>query len=113
MINLRNVGSSTLVASDIRADIRYLDSNDPVEIFAVPADDTRFGRAVFPHSVRHQARATSADSPTAQKDDGRGFLVVDHDTFVQANVNQTYTFVTRIPDTTRFLLLFASFRYAQ
>lgn len=112
-INIRNVGSSTLVASDLRADIRYLGSSDSIELFDVPASNARYGRAVFPHSVRRQVRAGSANPPSSPEGDGRGFLVVDHDTFVQANVNQPYTFVTRIPDTARFLLLFASFRYAQ
>lgn len=112
-INLRNLGSSTLVASNIRADIRYLESDDSIDIFGASAPDARVGRVVFPHSVRRQVHAEAAEPSPSPTNKSRGFLVVGYDTFVQAKVNQTYTFVTRIPDTARFLLIFASFNYAQ
>lgn len=111
-INLRNLGSSTLVASNIRADIRYLELDDSIDVFGASAADARVGRVVFPHSVRRQVHAEAADPSAPQRNKSRGFLLLDYDTFVQAKVNQTYTFVTRIPDTARFLLIFVSFHYA-
>lgn len=112
-INIRNLGSSTLVASNIRVDIRYLNAGDPIDVFDASAADARVGRVVFPHSLRRQVHAQADDPTESQTRAGRGFSVVDYDTFVQAKVDQTYTFVTRIPDTARFLRIFASFHYAR
>ncbi len=42
---------------------------------------------------------------------GRGFLVLKIDTFVQPAVSQAYTFVTRLPENTSHVLIWASFEY--
>jgi hypothetical protein len=127
LIHLKNVGSSTLIAHNIRIDIRYLNRDDKVESFSDPAD-FRFGRLVFKHSLR-QYLAESAGGSEGQPyhSDGkshprrsrnlgkerRGFLLLDYATFVQAGVDQIYTFTTRIPDTCHYILVWASFEYAQ
>lgn len=43
----------------------------------------------------------------------RGFLVLEQDTFVQAGVDQIYTFVTMVPEDTICCLIWCSFQYAQ
>jgi hypothetical protein len=42
---------------------------------------------------------------------GRGIPIVSYDTFVQPSVSQVYTFVTALPDSARYILIYSSFRY--
>jgi hypothetical protein len=127
LLHLKNVGSSTLIAHNIRIDIRYLNRDDNIEAFS-NVTDLRFGRVYFKHSL-HQDLAerveesigqanhsNEAKHPRRSRDLGkerRGFLLLDYATFVQAGVDQVYDFTTRIPDTCRYVLVWASFEYAQ
>jgi hypothetical protein len=43
----------------------------------------------------------------------RGFLILEEDTFVQAGIDQDYTFVTTVPLDTLCFLTWCSFQYAQ
>ena len=128
LLHLKNVGSSTLIAHNIRMDIRYLNRDDNIETFD-DVTDFRFGRMFFKHSLRENFLAErvedsigqpyhsdEAKHPRRSQDLGRvrrGFLLLDYATFVQAGVDQVYDFTTRIPDTCRYVLVWASFEYAQ
>jgi hypothetical protein len=130
LLHLKNVGSSTLVATNIRINIHYLTEDDVVSINensdkSRPQDD-RIGRLQFLHSLDkeigkaswHHANKVSPPKkgPSFKKQrvlKGPGFLVVDHDTFVQPGVDQTYTFITAVPRSCRYIRIIASFYYAQ
>jgi len=143
VLHLRNVGTSTLIASDIRVDVLYLERQDLPTLFS----DARFGRLALPHSVR--ADLAPAEPPRYRKKpippsrwrrlrwvvlvrravgsmttrrvaapgepakQPRGITVVPYDTFVQAGVDQLYTFPTAVPESAAFVLIWSSFRYAQ
>jgi hypothetical protein len=112
LVHLKNVGSATLVARNIRLDIRYNGNDDELTVFDDPGDP-RFGRAVFAHSLRKElaSRANSEPVARATGDGTRGFLVLRHHTFVQPGVDQVYTFATSLPESSRYLLVWASFEY--
>jgi hypothetical protein len=127
LLHLKNVGSSTLIAHNIRIDIRYLNRDDNIETFS-NVTDLRFGRVFFKHSLHKDLaerleesigqsnHSNEAKHPRRSQDLGkerRGFLLLDYATFVQAGVDQVYDFTTRIPDTCRYVLVWASFEYAQ
>lgn len=139
-IHLHNLGSSILIARNIRFDLRYLRYSDvPINLFAdfIEVDDKeekvhdKAGRLIFPNSVMHDLKI---DSNTlipkkirkngkeekekkkindCKKQGYRGFLILEHDTFVQAGVNQAYNFVTMVPDDAICCLMWSSFQYAQ
>lgn len=106
LIHLKNLGTSTLIASNIRVDVLYLDGADKPSLFKDPTKAS-FGRLQFPHSLRKDLRQ--------DKEEGgqRGISVVPHDTFVQPGVDQIYTLVTAVPKTTSHVLIWSSFQYAQ
>jgi hypothetical protein len=131
LVHLENLGSSTLIVRNVRVDIRYLCGDDDAEIFQ-DASDPRFGRVNFSHSLRADidevspvgSESTGPDGTSTSHSlgngpeakgigQGRGFQLVRHDTFVQAGITQTYTFVTKVPEASRYVLAFASFEYAQ
>ena len=106
LVHLKNLGSSTLVASNIRADVLYLNDTDSPSLFEDVVKPT-FGRLRFPHSLRkelHQGETT---------DEERGIRIVPYDTFVQSGVDQVYTLITAIPESARYVLIWSSFQYAQ
>ena len=128
LIHLKNLGSSTLVAKNVRADVLYLEAADEPGLF----DDARratFGRLRFPHSLRKELERR--DVPPAPTDSGyhlpeswepsgrsgvreqRGFSIVPYDTFVQPGIDQVYTLVTAVPASTTYVLIWSSFQYAQ
>lgn len=144
VLHLRNVGTSTLIASDIRVDVLYLEERDLPTLFS----DARFGRLSLSHSVRADLlpakppRYPKKPMPRSRRSalrwvvrmkkalrwalrvklerhkkreprKPRGITVVPYDTFVQAGVEQIYTFPTAVPDSTNFVLVWSSFRYAQ
>jgi hypothetical protein len=125
-LHLKNVGSSALVASDIRLDLLYLDEHDKPQLFDDRQKPT-FGRLRFPHSLRRDLASSStppdlADDagkssveprPEGRGRDRRGIPVLDYDTFVQPGVDQLYAFITTVPAGTSFVLVWSSFRYAQ
>ena len=137
-IHLHNTGSTTLIARNIRLDLRYLRSTDtPVELFGDIVNNKKVyaiaGRLNFPGSIindkevdpstleprkirrakkRHEEKDQNLlDRWKLQKK--RGFLVIEDDTFVQAGVDQAYTFVTKVPKDTLCCLAWCSFQYAQ
>lgn len=106
LVCLKNLGASTLVASDIRVDILYLQKRDVPKVFG---DSTRptFGRLRFVRSLRKEL------SPYAQIDNRRGIQLIPYDTFVRPGVEQTYPFITAIPKFATYVLIWASFQYTQ
>jgi hypothetical protein len=116
LLRLHNLGASTLIARDLRVDVRYLTAHDEIVAGADPAS-SMFGRVLFPHSVRRDlvdsTRKPVAGTQSGEAPIGRGFLLLRHDTFVQAGVEQTYTFTTCVPSTSRYILVWGSFEYAQ
>jgi hypothetical protein len=138
LLHLKNIGNYTLVASNIRVDLRYLKINDNLELFKDPRKGT-FGRLDFRNSlikelVQHIPQAVSPAASSVQPininldsmargekkhkkkkkrqpREKRGFLILGLDTFVQAGVDQVYTFVTALPESTSYVLIWASFEY--
>ncbi|KRD41367.1 hypothetical protein ASE38_17330 [Cellulomonas sp. Root930] len=115
-LQLHNHGTATLVLKNLRVDVRYLTSSDQIVLGTDP-DHALFGRVTFPGSVlRDVQRATPPDvseSAGRAKEKGRGFLLLAYDTFVQAGVDQTYTFATSVPADSRYVLAWGAFEYAQ
>jgi hypothetical protein len=123
LVHLKNVGSSALVAKKIRLDLRYLDERDEVTLFDDPTK-AAFGRLRFPRSlpkdlasnrgapdVEHEAQDVSRAGGSGRKE--RGIPLVLYDTFVQPGVDQAYPYVTTVPRSARFVLVWSSFQYAQ
>ena len=127
-IHLKNVGSSTLIATDIRLDVRYLTEEDTAELSTNEKPAMLFGRLIFPGSLRKDLLAgtelTAVPAPrrmkavlersqsiSGQKRDA--FYVMPHDSFVQSQIDQEYTFPTAVPMPTTHILVWSSFRYAQ
>lgn len=127
LLHLANVGTAPLVATNLRVDILYLNYDDEVITFNDPRDK-RFGRVKFMHSTREDIMNRGASHPPLTSspsnalphesgqdgpDHKRGFPIINHDTFIQPRVDQTYTFVTSLPETGRYVLVWGSFQYAQ
>jgi hypothetical protein len=126
LLHLKNVGSSTLLAHNIRVDIRYAgESRKPILVTSSDPQDPLLGKLYFGGSLRKElavgswhdtidAEAVRRRKPKKTRAlEGRGFLLLDDDTFVQPGVDQTYTFVTALPEGCRYVLVWASFEYAQ
>jgi len=106
ILRIKNLGSSTLIVGNLRLDLLGLSSSDNPELFDDPVRPT-FGRLKFPQRfLRHES------SKVALKKE-RGVCLMAYNTFVQAGVEQLYTFVTAVPSSNSFLLAWASFEYAQ
>lgn len=120
LIHLNNLGTATLVARNIRLDIRYRSAeHGQPELFA---DGTQAGRLYFPGSVLGDLGIAPADLPpqthpskssSPSPADQRGFAIMSYDTIVGPAVDQIYTFVTAIPADAEIVLTWASFKYAQ
>ena len=122
-IHLKNIGSTTLIARDIRLDLRYI-RNEEKDLDLLK-DRRRAGRLKFPNSLIKDEKIDPSElMPEKIGHDKeqfdlwkmkkhRGFLVLEHDTFVQAGVDQVYTFVTVVPEDTLCFLTRCSFQYAQ
>lgn len=106
LVHLKNLGTSTLITSDVRVDVLYLDDADKPSLFEDPTRPT-FGRLRFPRSLRKELRQ---DEEAGNR---RGMRVVPYDTFVQPGVDQVYTLITAIPESTIYVLIWSSFQYAQ
>ena len=121
-IHLHNLGSTTLIARDIRLDILYLEKNDHIEILK---KEGQVGRLDFKKNIKKlwKIKPENLMPEKIKRDEEkldrwrqrkhRGFLVLERDTFVQAEVDQTYTFVTLLPKDTICFLTWCSFQYAQ
>lgn len=126
LLHLKNTGSSALVASNVRADILFLDEEDELILCNDPTRAT-FAHLRFRHSLRDEllSWSTAPDAHAGRDDAGdahkprhqpgveRGIEIVGHHTFVQPGVDQTYTLVTIVPATTSFVLVWGCFSYAQ
>jgi hypothetical protein len=125
-VHMKNMGTSNLIATDIRVDIRYLEQGPTPELLTDP-EPGLFGRVRFPGSVSKDLLKTAGlDAPpplrgkmrAANESSGkpkrpRGFSVMPYDTFVQPQVDQAYTFATTVPRSASHVLVWSSFRYAQ
>lgn len=87
LIHLKNLGTSTLVASHVSADVLYLTSSDSPDLIDDPAEST-YGRLRFPRAVRKDLRKGDSVQPAEPEKSSdnekkqRGILIVPHDTFV-------------------------------
>lgn len=126
-IHLKNLGTATLIATNIRIDIRYLTDSDPIEPSLTEKPAALFGQLRFSRSLKAEMveqsglevapepkrkKLRDGDPPDTAKEH-RGLSIIGHDTFVQAKVDQTYTFVTAVPAGTRYVLVWSTFDYAQ
>ena len=105
LLHLKNLGSSTLVAKDIAARIRYMKSEEEIELFTDPKKPT-FGRTKFPHVQTRTLTGEQQDAPSI-------VTIMAYDTFVQPKVDQVYTLVTALPRSASFVLIWAKFHYAK
>jgi hypothetical protein len=120
-IHLKNCGTTPLVARNIRLDLRYITKNASPEMMTLKPGRTDFPSALaksiagfdpydwMPEKIRRDEEKIFEWRQKKQ----RGILVLAHDTFVQAGVNQAYPFVTHVDDDAQSVLLWASFEYAQ
>ena len=105
LVHLKNLGSSTLIVQEVRVDVLYLMHDEEPQLLDDAAH--RSARLRFPHALRKDLQHENPES------NGRGFRVVPHRTFVRPNVDQVYTVITTVPDSASFVLVWASFQYAQ
>jgi hypothetical protein len=122
-IKLSNIGSTTLIARNIRLDLLYITEKD--KDIDILREEGKVGRLDFPHKIKQLWKIDPSDliPEKIRKDEEkldiwrqqrqRGFLVSEHDTFVQAGVDQIYTFVTLLPKETVCFQAHSSFQYAQ
>jgi hypothetical protein len=163
ILHLRNLGSSALIVTNIRVDVRYMKGDEtPALVYLdgteAPQEQARkrgqFGRLNFKGSVRREleclstahsgrgaslmtaAHSAAAEQPvdqsakssliTRNRDQSRvdsdrrvkprvtrGFGVMTHATFIQTGIDQQYSFQTAVPEATTYILVWASFEYAQ
>ena len=104
-VQLKNLGTATLIAREIRLDVLYTLESDPLLVFTDPKDFKK-GRLHFPHRLVERAEPR----PPGSK---RGFLLVPYHAFVQPSVNQSYPFISTLPKEATFVFVWASFNYAQ
>lgn len=121
ILHIENLGSSTLIATDVRLDLRYLKKRDHLKLCT---RENLIGRLNFRHSLRRQVtpEPDSTRSESVNRDpeasdeieerEPRGFLLASHDTFIQAGIHQEYNFVTALPEDAKLVLVYGSFRYA-
>ena len=115
-VRIRNKGSAALVVSDLRIRLRYLNADEEIQIIDEP-EKPAFGRVNFPHAhvlnhIGAEERVAKARIHDQDSRLGRGeFLLIPHDTFVQPDIDQLYSFVTALPRTSSYVLVRASFRY--
>lgn len=103
LLHLKNIGTSTLIAQNIEARIRYIEGAEEVNLLADVAD-AKFGHMNFPHTL---SRAIGENRAS-----GRSTIpIVPHNTFVQPKVDQVYTLVTALPQSATYMLVWAQFRY--
>jgi hypothetical protein len=121
-IHLKNLGSTTLIAKDIRLDIRYLSRCHEAELVEKgEKDQALIGRLIFPASLKKDdLKFEDQQLPLDYSEDKagkstkrryRGLVIMPYDTFVQPNVDQLYTYVTAVPQETTCVLVWSSFEY--
>ena len=72
---------------------------------------TRWSQVLRSKPVRFFLREKEKEEPRRPKP--RGFLILEHDTFVQPGIDQPYAFTTTLPSDTLCFLTWCSFEYAQ
>ena len=78
---------------------------------AVAADQPQAGRDQ-PSKPRKPATSKGSGRLESKRKD-RGIPILSYDTFVQPKVDQVYPFVTAVPGSASYVLVWASFEYAQ
>ncbi len=102
-VDIRNKGSSALVVSDLRIRLRYLKRDD--ELKTIDDSSKRaFGRVNFLHA--HVIESNQSGGSKSGE-----FVLIPYDTFVQPDVDQSYTFATVLPATSEYVWARASFHY--
>ena len=117
LLRLKNLGSSTLIAENVRVDVRYLEDSDQARLISDPTKRS-YGKLEFPHRLKtllggSVATTDPKPSPAAKSSEERGIRLIRHDTFVQPAVDQAYPLITAVPKQATFVLVWASFEYAQ
>jgi hypothetical protein len=117
LIFLKNIGGSVLVVNNLNIELRYLIREDK-PMFLKIADPKKWhllGRLNFPHSLKKEAYNISVDDPSicsADKDSsGQGLCMLGHRTFVKPGIEQIYTYITSVPESTSYVRILASFEY--
>src|SRR5512143_1711226 len=64
LLHLKNLGNATLVATNLRVDVRYLEATGAVNLFNVPAD-RKFGRLAFPGSLKRDLISSAGNAGNA------------------------------------------------
>jgi len=103
-VHILNKGSSVLVAKNIRLILKAICTDNTPSLYE---DGRKLGRLRFPISL-------SKELAKKQNNEERdAFTLVPHNTFVQPNVDQKYSFVTSISGNVEYLHAHAEFQYAQ
>ena len=103
-VHIFNKASSVLVAEEIRLILKCICKEDTTHIYD---DERKFGRLQFPHSLSRDLTENRENTEIET------LKLVPHDTFVQPNVDQKYSFVTAISNDVEFIHVHAEFQYAQ
>jgi len=117
LLCLKNLGSSVLIVSNLNLELRYIKKEEDIEFLKIrdPKKWHLLGRLCFPHCLKEEVCKINILDPKICGEDkdscNHSFCVLGHRTFVKPGVDQIYTFVTSVPETTSFIRVFASFEY--
>jgi hypothetical protein len=70
LLHLKNLGSHTLVARNIRVDILYLNHSEESQKLELYKDPKKLGRVIFPHSVKKDVLELEDDIPPVKNEKG-------------------------------------------
>lgn len=126
-LHLKNLGNSALIVQSLWVDVRYLRQGDAVGFIKDPEERHRCGLTDFPRSVKKRLSTTSLIEARKEslslwlncrekrnedlERQPRGLPVLPYKTFVQAGVEQKYTYITNVEKDTSFVLINAEFYY--
>ena len=111
LLHVKNLGSTTVVVKDLEVHVRYLIRGEAADIIRSP-DEKGFGQLRFPHSL-HDREPVPGEAKETPAGPGVGLPVVPRNTYVRPEVDQVYTFVTGVPESSSYLLVRGSFLYDQ
>ena len=109
LLHVKNLGGTTVVVRQLEVHVRYLIHGEAADIIRHP-EEKGLGQLRFPHSLRDEEHVLG-DAEEMEITPGRGLPVVNRKTYVRPKVDQVYTFVTGVPDTSSYLLVRGSFLY--
>lgn len=127
-LHIKNMGSATLVARNIRIDVLYLlEGVNDIKTFDMSKQSGKIGRIKFDKKLSDYLHIdTKKLKPTKmateqgkQKEiemdalSTRGILILKYDTFVEPGVDQRYPFFTTLPIAAKYVLIWGSFEYGQ